>query len=750
MANRVGESWRVVRAGEATLDGPVTRDHFRKPPQSPQPIVHSSTQLFSPGKPPQASRFVGSVVILAVATLAADAASGPSSDLYPFNRAPLVAKPYTELPLGAISARGWLEDELRRMATGMSGHLDERYPEVAGPRNAWLGGDGDTWERGPYWIDGLYPLARILRNDALTAKAMQWVEWTLNNQRDDGYIGPRLVDVNARKQPPPRGAQVLKPDDWWPRMVMLKILQQHYSATRDKRVIDVMRKYFHYQPATLPGSPLKAPPGGKGGSWWAEQRGGDNLMAVLWLYNITGDKWLLELANLIYAQTLPFTTIFLAGDVLKLTGGQSATGVGYPSFHCVNLAQGMKTPLIRYQQDSDPRHLAATKKGFADIELLHGQPHGLFGGDEAMHGRDLDRGSELCTAVEMMFSLEKMLEITGDVDFADRLERIAFNALPTQTTDNHHYRQYFQQANQVNVTANVRSFYQDGGERIVYGLTTGYPCCTCNYHQGWPKFVQHLWFATADRGLAALAYGPSAVTARVADGGEVTLTQETNYPFEEKIRFLIATKGATTFPLHLRIPGWCREATILINGTADRTAKGGRVEVISRQWHDGDRVELLLPMTIRSSKWHENSVAIERGPLVYALRLTEQWSEVKRPGPDGAPMAAHRGYQEVRTADPWNFALLQSALDNPAAGFEVVRTGASAANPWSLSGTPIELRAQGVRLAEWILYRHSAGPVPLSPLALPAGSAAEPISLIPYGCTTLRIAAFPWIGKARK
>lgn len=690
------------------------------------------------------------LVLFAAGTLAAHAASSSTSDLYPFNRAPLAAKPYAELPLGAISARGWLDDELKRMAAGMSGHLDEWYPEVAGPRNAWLGGDGDTWERGPYWIDGLYPLARILRDEALTAKAMRWVEWTLSHQREDGYIGPRLVDEKARRTPPPRGAQVLKPDDWWPRMVMLKILQQHHSATGDPRVIDVMRKYFRYQLATLPASPLKAPPGGKGGSWWAEQRGGDNLMAVLWLYNLTGEAWLLELGNLIYQQTLPFTKILIAGEVLKLTGGQNPTAPGYPAFHCVNLAQGMKTPLIRFQQDSDPQHLAATKKGFADIELLHGQPHGLYGGDEAMHGRSLDRGSELCSAVEMMFSLEKMLEITGDVEFADRLEKIAFNPLPTQTTDNHHYRQYFQQTNQVQVTANDRAFYQDGGERIVYGLTTGYPCCTCNYHQGWPKFVQHLWFATADRGLAALAYGPSSVTARVADGAEVTVTEETSYPFEERIRFRIATKGVTTFPLHLRIPGWCREATILINGAAESTAKGGKIEVVTRKWRDGDRVELQLPMTICSSRWYENSVAIERGPLVYALRLSEQWSEVKRPGPEGASADVHRGYQEVRTTDPWNFALLQSALDNPTAGFEVVRTGASAANPWSLAGAPIELRAKGMRVAEWTLYRHSAGPVPLSPLALPAGAAPEPIRLIPYGCTTLRIAAFPWINDVRK
>ncbi len=118
---------------------------------------------------------------------------------YLTNRAPLVAKPYAELPLGSIKAEGWLLDQLQRMAKGMTGHLDEWYPEVVGERNGWLGGDGDGWERGPYWVDGLLPLAHILDDEKLLAKANRWVEWTLNNQRADGYLGP----VPFKKPPKP-------------------------------------------------------------------------------------------------------------------------------------------------------------------------------------------------------------------------------------------------------------------------------------------------------------------------------------------------------------------------------------------------------------------------------------------------------------------------------------------------------------------------------------------------------------------
>ena len=107
--------------------------------------------------------------------------------------------------------------------------------------NNWLGGDGDQWEQGPYWIDGLLPLAYILDDQNLKEKIQPWIEWTLNSQRADGYFGP---ETNYSNEP---GLQRNNCDDWWPCMVMLKILQQYYSAKGDNRVITLMEKYFRFQ-----------------------------------------------------------------------------------------------------------------------------------------------------------------------------------------------------------------------------------------------------------------------------------------------------------------------------------------------------------------------------------------------------------------------------------------------------------------------------------------------------------------------
>lgn len=681
------------------------------------------------------------IVVIAVSTLSSTTVAFDNVSPV-FNRAPLAEKPYAELPLGAIKPEGWLLDELQRMAHGMTGHLDTWYPEVCGPRNAWLGGDGDTWERGPYWIDGLYPLSKLLGDQQLEAKAMQWIEWTLAHQRPNGQIGPYETKDADRKRPAPRGAQILKPDDWWPRMVMLKILQQHYMATGDERVIECLSKYFRYQLEELPRRPLHDPANPNSGSWWAAQRGGDNLMVVLWLYNLTGEKFLLELGNLLHEQTVPVTKWFSPGvnNMIRRQGDQG------PTLHCVNLAQMMKTPIIRWQQDPQQRHLDAIENAFADICTFHGQPHGLYGADESMHGHAPDRGSELCTAVEFMFSMEKMFEITGNPIHGDRLERVAFNALPTQCTDDFSARQYFQQTNQVQCTFGDRDFFNDNGDRVVYGLLRGYPCCTCNLHQGWPKFAQHLWFASKDGGVAVLSYAPSSATVAVADGATVTLHMTTGYPFQENVTIYVSTDHPVAFPLHLRIPRWARNSEVQVNGSPLPAPQAGTMHIVSRTWKDGDQLSLRMPMPVRVSSWFAKAKALERGPLVFALDIAEEWSDVEEPRPEGIPPTAmHRGYREVRPTSPWNYALPQSVVDQPQKNVQVEVANDVPQNPWTRETAPVRLITQGMRLPYWTLCRNSAALPPLSPANAPRNATGEQITLIPYGATTLRITEFPWV-----
>jgi len=639
-----------------------------------------------------------------------------SNSYYITNQAPLVPQQYVQLPLGSIHPKGWLLKMLQLQRDGLTSNLDEVYPEVCGPTNAWLGGNGDAWERGPYWLDGLVPLAYILDDKLLKNKAQQWIEWSLTHQREDGYFGPR-PPINPL--PAVKGVQNTDHEDWWPKMVMLKVLQQYYSATTDKRVLQLMSGYFKYMLKQLPQQPLDH------WTFWGAQRGGDNLAIVYWLYNITKEPFLLELGDLIYRQTTPWKTIFTDGSLSHTNP--------FPDLHCVNVAQGIKTPVIYFQRNGDSSFLSAVKSGLETIRNVHGFANGMYGADERMHGNDPTQGSELCSAVEMMFSFESMLPVTGDVAYADYLEKIAFNVLPAQHNDDFTLRQYFQQANQVKVSYGHHNFFDENDGRQAFGLLTGYPCCTANMHQGYPKYVQNLWYATADEGVAALVYGSSEVTLTVRGGHTVSLSEETNYPFEDKIRFRYKSTTPVEMPFHLRIPAWCKEAGITINGKPEQRAKGNQVIVINRKWQPGDVLELQLPMEISTSRWAENSVAIERGPILYALKIAEEWKASKN---HDFPQT----YYEVLPKSPWNYGILEESIKQK--HFNLFTTGKVTAMPWNLENAPVRITLKGKRMEQWKEYNNSAGKLPVSN-GTHNSAKEELITLIPYGCTTLRISEFP-------
>ncbi len=641
---------------------------------------------------------------------------------------------YQEMPLGAIQPEGWLKHQLQIMRDGTTGHLDEVYAKIE-KSNGWLGGTGDAWEETPYWLDGAVPLAWLLKDANLQKKVKKYIDWTIEHQRPSGYFGG--ITKYEREKDTTVTVKNMKEagDDWWPKMVMLKVMKQYYQATGDVRVIDFMKKYFQFQLAALKNAPL--------GQWteWATSRGADNVMMAQWLYQITKDESLLDLAALIESQSFNWSEWFGNRDWV-IWAATYQNGDRWMHRHGVNVGMAIKSPAINYQRTGDEKYLKALKTGFNDLMTLHGLPMGIFSADEDLHGNDPTQGTELCAIVESMYSLEEIASITGDAYYLDALERMTFNALPSQTTDDYNNKQYFQIANQVQISRGVFNFSLpfDREMNNVLGMRSGYTCCLANMHQGWTKFAQHLWYKNGKNGVAALAFSPNILRTTVGSANtEIEIAENTSYPFDDRIQFDLKMKTPVEFPFEIRIPAWCKEPSVKVNGKKVQVENGAQIIAINRKWSNLDQVVVHFPMEVTTSNWGRNSVAVERGPLVYALKIKERWEKGHE--------ATEGDYFSVFPESEWNFGLTQDAVKNPNEKMRVTEIKPAGNDfVWNLKNSPIEISVPGKQIPGWKAVEGVAFQPVTSREGVYKGKVSDKISqltLVPIGCTKVRIVAFP-------
>lgn len=641
---------------------------------------------------------------------------------------------YFQVPLGSVRPESWLKHQLEIMRDGTTGHLDEVYAKLKN-NNGWLGGTGDAWEETPYWLDGAVPLAWLLDDKTLQEKVKKYINWSIEHQRPSGYFGG--ITKFERENDTVVTAENLKDAgaDWWPRMVMLKVMRQYYEATGDQRVINFMAKYFRFQLETLKRVPL--------GTWteWAVSRGPDNAMMAQWLYQITHERWLLDLAELIQSQSFAWSE-WLGKRDWVIHAAACQNDEDWMHRHGVNVGMALKTPAIDYQRTGDKKYLKDLKTGFTDLMTLHGLPNGVFSADEDLHGNEPTQGTELCAIVESMFSLEEIIAITGDPLYMDALERMTFNALPSQTTDDYNNKQYFQVANQVQISRGVFDFSLPFERQMtnVLGMRSGYTCCLANMHQGWTKFAEHLWYKNAENGIAALEYSPNTLKTTVgANNTGIEVNEKTTYPFGDKILFSISLKEPTEFTFELRVPGWCKKAVVRINGDSLPVNVSGQIISINRKWADKDVLSADFPMEVTTTNWGRNSRAIERGPLVYALKLKERWEK----GHD----EKEGDYFSVFPESDWNFGILQDVVKNPEENLKVKLVNSAGDDfVWNLAHAPIEITAPGKQIPGWVALNGVAYQPVTSRDGTYMGEVSDRVSqltLVPVGCTKVRIVAFP-------
>jgi len=497
-----------------------------------------------------------------------------------------------------------------------------------------------------------------------------------------------------------------------------------------------MTKYFKWQLALPDSLFLK--------DYWENSRGGDNLVSIYWLYNITGDNFLLDLAEKTHKNT--------ANWRMRST---------LPNWHNVNIAQCFREPATYYMLSKDSTDLMASYNVHHLIRNTFGQvPGGMFGADENARMGYIDprQGTETCGFVEQMASNELMLRMTGDPFWADHCEDIAFNSYPAALMPDLKALRYITSPNQmISDSENHHPGIDNKGPFLSMNPFSS-RCCQHNHGQAWPYLIEHLIMSTSDNGVAAVLYGACKADVKVGNGELIQIIETTDYPFEEKINLTIKTNKKVEFPLYLRVPSWAENSSIELNGKKLQIQPiAGKYIRVEREWKNGDKVTLNVPMKLSQSVWHVNqdSRSINYGPLTYSLRIEEDYRKVSSISTaigdskwqEGADASKWPTF-EIYPASPWNYGLVLEDDKSLTENFTVIKKNLKpGVNPFTLENVPFEIKAKGKKLIGWGIDEYGLGSeIPLKENRK-YNSETEDITLIPMGAARLRISAFPVYNK---
>ena len=600
---------------------------------------------------------------------------------------------------GSLVPKGWLRKQLVLQAEGQAGQLDQFWPDVK--NSAWIGGTAEGWERVPYWLDGFIDLAWLLEDDGMKARAKRYVDAVFANQCDDGWICPCPVEKRDEY-------------DMWSLFLLAKVLHVWYRRTGDSRVAPALLRAFRHLEGHLAVNPLKN---------WGKFRWYEGLGALAWLYETTGETWLLGLAEQIRQQSFDYPKL-----VAEWPYKSKATKWTFEE-HVVNLGMALHSELL-YQKlhpESETDGEAFAESLLGQLMKYHGMATGMFTGDECVAGDSPSQGTELCAVVEAMYSEELLLAATGNPIWGDRLEKLAFNALPAACSADMWTHQYDHATNQIGCQKEPTPIWTtNGAEAHLFGLEPNYGCCTANHGQGWPKLASSA-FLLGDRAIISTVMLPCSLRTEI-DGAQITCDVETDYPFRDTAVYTVTVSKPVTFDLKIRIPGFAKSAEI--NG---KSVKTGTFQMISRTWEGTTKVNVKLAFEPQFVERPHGMSVLWRGPLLFSLPIPSRSEKHEYVRNDVERKFPYCDYEFFAT-EPWNY-----AFAGEVAGLEEHPLPDM---PFAEDRPPVTLSIPMVRIP-WKIHEKSLAIAAPQPTSLMPEGAVERKTLIPFGSTTLRMTEMP-------
>ena len=593
-----------------------------------------------------------------------------------------------------IKPTGWLKEQLKLEANGLCGNLDKVWPDVRD--SAWIGGKREGWERVPYWLDGFVPLAYLINDNDMIERAEKYINAIILAQNTDGWICPCAVEERGQY-------------DAWAILLIAKVLTVYADCSGDNRIEEVLSKCLKNLDNHLNSHTLCN---------WGAARWFEGLIPIIWLYERRPDDWLINLAKKLNVQGFNWRNIFESGYIDTCTEGWD-----YYS-HVVNVAMMLKSEaLFSLFTNTDSSDFNAEVTAYLDAK--HGTAGGHFNGDECLSGNSPVNGAELCSIVEAMYSYELLFAITGNCEWLDRLEKLAYNALPAAISRDMWSHQYVQMINQIGAFPMAKPpFRNNNYVAHTFGLEPHFGCCTSNFGQGWPKFALTA-FMNSDNGIASCAIAPSRLETEI-DGNAVICELITNYPFGNTLTYRICTRKPTRFTFSIRVPS-CAAAAEL-DGVSVKT---GEFVNITKTWDGSEDITLKLKFETKLLPRPNDMICIWRGPLLYSISIKEKWERVEYQK-DGVerkfPYCDYYVYPESK----WNYALAGT-------DFEIIEN--SAAKGYGSEVPPVEMIADMYEI-NWGVENGHCFAVPQS--RIPIGK-MEKVKLVPYGWAKLRMTEIPHI-----